>query len=191
MSSYGQQRLERVGKSIQLTADGAPKAKAGGITILWAAVAAASADFAVRPTGETSSGGSGYYEQNPSDDYVYAGDKFLRYGTIMCKIVGGAQAGKFAPYGTTVGSGNTIADATSLSIAKGDVYALNYSVHEYELGSDHLGAAIDGGRIFAARALVVGINPNAAAEATALGLVAAMPRADFEAVLPNFTYALD
>ncbi len=188
MSTYGQTRLDRVGKSIQVTADGAPKAKAGGITTAWSLIAAFAADFTVRPTGETNPAGSGFYEQNPSDDFVYAGEKYLRYGSIMCRIVGGTADGLFAPFGTDLTT-----PGGALSTAKGDVYVLNESVHENEPGSDHGGAAIDGGRIFAKRLLVIGLNPAAAAEVTALhgATVTAMPRATFEAALPNFTYVAE
>lgn len=140
MATYGYEVIERVGRSIQVSADGNPMQKAGGITIAWETITAAVADYEVRPAGETIS--TNFLSNNsPADDYVYAGQKFARYGTVMCRIVGGTYAGKFAPYGTASGS---LAGGT-LSKNRGDVYILNQSVNKDDANSDHGGEAIDGG----------------------------------------------
>ena len=142
MSSYGYNQYEKIGRGISVSVDGRPQYKAGGITVAWAAVTAANADFEVRPEGETS-GLSFYGTGAPADDYVYAGEKFIRWGTVMCKIIGGTYDGKYAPYGT---SGGNLAGGT-LSKANGDCFILPESIHEAALGSDHP-AVIQGGLVF-------------------------------------------
>lgn len=162
MSTYGQEILETVGSGIQVLADGEPSAKSGGITVLWSAVPASTVDAT--------------YE---SDVEVEIGDKFMRYGTILCRIEGGASAGMFAPYGTTVGGGMTIPDATGLSTARGDVYILNESVFDTDYASDHP-AVIDGGRVYMERLQVenYGVTPTDFTE---------LPEATFIAAFPNVT----
>lgn len=138
MSTYGRVSLESVGRGIQVTADGAPKAKAGGVTIEWAAVVAATADANLSPIGEGL--------DVPSDDFVYTGEKYLRYGQIVCKLVGGTSAGKYVPYGATSGLGGGTVSTT----AKGDWYILNQTVHEGNVNSDHP-PAIEGGLLWRSR----------------------------------------
>lgn len=127
MATYGIESFDKVGSGITVTADGAPKQKHGGITIDWSSVAAHSVDTM-------------YLDF----DYVKAGEKFIRYGTIMCRLVGGTNAGKFVPYGVTPVSG------TAASAGKGDWFILNRSVHEEDRMSDHV-EAIEGGRVYANR----------------------------------------
>lgn len=140
MSNYGYSVVERVGRSISVSADGRPEVKAGGITIAFAALTAVSTDAEIRPEGETVST-SFLSNQSPADDYVYAGEKFIRYGTVMVRVSGGTYTGKFVPYGTS-GTGGTLLKT------KGDVYILNNSVHDYNYSSDHDGQAFEGGLIW-------------------------------------------
>ncbi len=140
MASYGRSVLERVGMSISVSADGNPEVKAGGITIGWGAITAVSADAEVRPEGETVNT-SFYSNQSPADDFIYAGEKFIRYGTIMCRVSGGTYDQKFVPYGTS-GTGGT------LLFQKGDAFILNRSVHDYSYNSDHDGQAFEGGLVW-------------------------------------------
>ena len=71
MSTYGQKSLENVGRSIQVSADGAPVAKAGGVTIDWSAVPASTVE-----------------RTYPDGDVVHIGEKFLRYGQIVVRDSG-------------------------------------------------------------------------------------------------------
>jgi len=138
MSNYGYNVIERVGMGISVSADGCPQVKAGGITIAFSLITAVAADGEVRPEGETVD--TNFLSNNsPADDYVYAGEKFIRYGTIMSRISGGTSAGKFVPYGTTPVGGGTLLKTP------GDMYVLNRSVHDYNYSSDHDGQAMDGG----------------------------------------------
>jgi hypothetical protein len=150
MSTYGYTILEKVGTSIQVCADGNPEMKAGGVTLAWAAIAAASASYEVNSpvdgaTGFTSFLGTG----SLATDYVTAGEKFLRYGTVLCRIVGGTYDGKFAPYGTASGS----LASGALSKAPGDMFITNESVHEANSGSDHP-PVLEGGKCWKHRLVV-------------------------------------
>lgn len=131
MATFGYKDIQRVGRGIQVSADGNPLAKAGGVTVEWATITAASADYEVRPEGEV--GTANFLSVNaPADDYVYAGEKFIRYGTVLCKIVGGTSDGKYAPYGSTSGLGGGV-----LSTARGDMFICNESMHDTDYASDH------------------------------------------------------
>lgn len=141
MSTYGYNLVTRIGRSIQVTADGELESKAGGITLAWAAVTAAASDYEVRPAGETVNA-SFLNNVSPADDYVYTGEKFIRYGTVVCRISGGTLAGKFAPYGSTSIGGGTLLKT------RGNVYILNESVHEDDTNSDHAGQPFEGGLVF-------------------------------------------
>lgn len=140
MGSYGRELITRVGKGIKVSADGNPLCKAGGITIAWPAVTAQSGDAEIRPEGETVD--TNFLTNNsPADDYAYDGEKYLRYGTVVCRISGGTYAGKFAPYGSTPSGG-------TLLLTKGDMFILNQTIHEYDYSSDHGGQPIYGGLCF-------------------------------------------
>lgn len=146
MSTYGRVVYTRTGFGIQVSADGNPTAKVGGITVEWAAIPAASADYEVRPNGELVDTNF-LSNASPADDYVFAGKKFLRYGTVMCKLIGGTSAGKYVPYGSTTGLGGG-----AISTAVGDWVILNSSKHEEDYNSDHP-QAIVGGQVFKHRLL--------------------------------------
>lgn len=146
MSTYGRQIFTRAGFGIQVSADGNPTAKLGGITVEWAAIPAAAADYEVRPNGELVDTNF-LSNASPADDYVYAGKKFLRYGTVMCKLIGGTSAGKYVPYGSTTGLGGG-----TISTASGDWVILNSSKHEEDYHSDHP-QAIVGGQVYKHRLL--------------------------------------
>jgi hypothetical protein len=150
MSSYGQSVLEKVGASIAVCADGKPECKAGGITLEWATVTAASGDYEVNPPSDGATGFGSFVGVNSlATDYVASGEKFLRFGQVVCKIVGGTYDGYYAPYGTASGS---LASGV-LSKAAGDIYFLNESVHEGYNNSNHP-QAIEGGLCWKYRLLV-------------------------------------
>jgi hypothetical protein len=71
-NTYGQQTVGTFGTSIRVSADGQPEMKAGGVTIDWTAVAAAGSDSTL--------------EDGVS---ILTGDKYLRYGQVICLITGG------------------------------------------------------------------------------------------------------
>lgn len=141
MSTYGYNRYEKIGGGIQVSADGQLEQKAGGITIDWGAITAASVDAEIRPAGETINTNF-LSSASPADDYITAGDKYIRYGTVVCRISGGTSAGKFAPYGSTSIGGGTLLKT------KGNMYILNRTVKESDYNSDHGGEAFDGGLVW-------------------------------------------
>lgn len=131
MSTFGQETFEKIGSGITVSADGSPVAKAAGVTIAWSEVAAQTVDSV-----------------QESYDYVTAGEKYIRYGTVLVRILTATDAtlvGKFVPYGTPAPSGGSLSSGS-----RGDWVILNRSVHENDKMSDHV-EAIDGGRVFAKR----------------------------------------
>lgn len=146
MSTYGRSVYDKISHGIQVSADGMPLAKAGGITLEWGAVTAAASDYVVRPNGEIGSANFLSTDAFP-DDFVYTGQKYLRWGQVVCRLNGGTSAGKFVPYGATSGLGGG-----TIMTSKGDMYILNHSVHEEDYNSDHP-EAIDGGLLWKHRIL--------------------------------------
>jgi hypothetical protein len=73
-STFGRTIFETAGRSIQVSADGRPEAKIAGLTVDWSTIAAlAGADITL-------------------DDgvVIHVGDKYLRYGQVLC-LIGGAE----------------------------------------------------------------------------------------------------
>jgi len=130
MGTYGRETLPDVGKGIQVSADGRPEAKAGGVTIDWSTVAASTADRV-------------YLE----GDLVTSGEKFLRFGQIVCKI---AASDYYGPFDSGASDGRQ-------TLTKGDCYILNESVHENSPHSSHP-PAIFGGVVWKKRLLVQGVD---------------------------------
>lgn len=133
MSTFGLVTLERIGRSPQVSADGNPRAKVGGVTIDWSTVTAATVDTT--------------YESN---DFVLSGDKFIRYGTVVCKIT---ASGLYGPYNAGASDGRQ-------TLTKGNCYVINESVHQTDPHSDHP-SVIDGGRVWKQRLFVVGAGAGA------------------------------
>lgn len=147
MATYGYKEVQRVGSGIQVLVHGKDvNWKVGGVTIDWAAITAESADREIRPAGETVN--TNFLSSNaPADDYVYAGEKFIRYGTVLCRISGGTYDGYFAPYGSTsIGGG-------ALLKTRGNMYICNMSVHDGDVASDHAHGVFEGGTVWKYRLL--------------------------------------
>lgn len=142
MATYGYKEVQRVGQGIQVLVHGKDvNWKVGGVTIFWDAITAEASDREVRPAGETVN--TNFLSSNsPADDYLYAGEKFIRYGTVLCRINGGTADGKFAPYGsTTIGGG-------ALLKTRGDMFISNLSIHDGDIASDHGRGVFDGGTVW-------------------------------------------
>lgn len=185
MSSFEQYSLGNVGSGISVTADGSPGAKVGGVTIVWASVPTVAANRTFKDS-----------------DLVEAGEKFIRYGTLVCRITAAADAteiGKFAPFDGTGAATSYADDATrAVSLVEGDVFIVNRSVHQDDPKSDHL-EVIDEGRVYKRRLLVVGYGdgtggyPDAATDAadlTALSLTA-FPSATLKTALPQVYFVTE
>lgn len=131
MSAFGLETFDKIGSGITVSSDGSPVAKAAGVTIAWSEVPAETANAT--------------YE---SFDYVVAGEKYIRYGTVLVRILTATDTtliGKFIPYGLPAPAGGTVSAGS-----RGDWVILNRSVHENDRASDHV-EAIEGGRVYAKR----------------------------------------
>lgn len=153
MGTYGYKEIQRVGTGIQtLVHLHDAEWKAGGVTIDWGSVTAETTDpyREVRPAGETSS--TNWLSSNaPANEFVYLGEKYIRYGTVLCRISGGTSAGKFAPYGSTSIGGGTLLKT------RGNMYICNLSIHEQDTNSDHGKGVFEGGLVWKYR-LVANTN---------------------------------
>lgn len=178
MSTFGRYDFGKFGSGISCTADGSPVAKVAGVRLAWGAIPAVAAARVFKDA-----------------DTVDAGEKFVRYGTIICRITAATDAtevGKFMPYMALPGGGRT------LSTEEGDVFLVNRSVRENDVLSDHA-EALDGGRMYKRRLLVVGYGdgtggyPDAATDAadlTALGITAFVA-ATFKTALPQIYFVTE
>jgi hypothetical protein len=90
-----------------------------------------------------------------SDGTVIAvGEKYLRYGQIVCRITTG---GKYGPYDPGAGDGRAV-------LTRGACYALNRTALAAEMMDEYC-EAIEGGRVWRARL----IQSEAVAHTLALG----------------------
>jgi hypothetical protein len=85
-NAFGRQVLDQVGVSLQLSADGQPEVKSGGITLDWTTIAAVGADVTF-----------------PSGFFVPSGEKYIRYGQVVNRIVAAAQVQTITVTGTPTG----------------------------------------------------------------------------------------
>lgn len=139
-----------------VSADGNPILKAGGATIDWSLVAAASGDT-------TLADGS----------VVRDGQKYLRYGQVLTKVT---ATGFYAPYDSALTQGSQL-------IAQGSIYVLDQTVLQYPSGSsllggvnDQIGGLIEGGSVWLDRIIQAGSGSHSkAAGPTLAELLAAMP----------------
>lgn len=125
-SSFGRTVNETTGNPVQVTADGSPHWKAGGVTLDWSAVTAVDSDT-------TLSDGT----------VVKAGDKYILYGTVL---VNTGSATEYVPADSDDGSDGLV---------HGETFILNQTVVESNPGSDHP-AVIQGGLVWADRLQVGG-----------------------------------
>ena len=197
MSTFGQYSFGKVGAGISVSADGSPSTKIAGGQLGWAAIVAVAADYTFKDV-----------------DFVEAGEKFIRYGTVLARVTA-ASAGTIALDANIVGKfvpllgGGAAGDYTSyngdatmaVSIAEGDVFVANRSVHEYDVVSDYA-EMIDGGRVYKRRLLVddygdgVVTYPDYAADLadlTALTFATeGLPSAAvFKAALPQISFVVE
>jgi hypothetical protein len=155
--TYGRRILDTFGRSIQLTADGKPEAKAGGVTIDWAATVTAVAGADVTWL----------------DSFVVKiGEKGLRYGQVVClitSVVGGSVIGNYGPYDPAATDGRQ-------TLTRGSCFLLNESMHENMAASNHP-PVIEGGLVFVSRVIQSGVGAaSLAAGPTLANLLAAFPR---------------
>lgn len=85
-SSFGQTLLQQVGNSLSVSADGRPRAKIAGVTVDWNTVAAVGADTNVSV-----------------GIIIPAGEKFIRHGQVLCRILTTAEVQTVTVGGTPTG----------------------------------------------------------------------------------------
>jgi hypothetical protein len=149
---YGRQTLGTVGSNVEVSADGAPECKIGGVTIDWATVAAVAGADVTYNDGVT----------------VKVGEKALRYGQVINLIT---ASGKYGPFDPAAADGRqTLGD---------DVYVLNRTALANE-PVDEYPQAIYGGRVWLARIIQSGVGAaSLAAGPTLAALKGALPRLKF------------
>lgn len=156
MSTMGRTVLtETTGRPVQLTADGSPEWKTAGVTVDWSTVAAV----------------SGADVTYLDDTVVVIGKKGMRIGQVLTKIT---ASGEFGPYDSAAVDGRQL-------MVRGEIYILNQSVLEDELGSDHP-PVIEGGLVWRDRLLI---------STGAASLAAGPTVATFETAFPRIRYVKD
>ncbi len=179
--NFGQRiKVDSFVRGVQLSADGFPKAKAGGVKFDWSSVAALAKDT--------------YLSDQLNQDGVPGLDaraipkdsKVVRFGTPISRKADG-----------------TFELAQTGSFAKGDLYLVNETVvlapgAEF---ADREPIAIDGGRVFKARVLssdtadaasdISGAAIGKDVDGAAVSVTGLPTLAEIEAALPTITYALD
>lgn len=168
-NSIGERTLFTItgGRSIQVSADGAPKYKAGGVTVDWTTIPVCPANGGTY-YGAAVANGIATFEDTVQVD---VGTRAIRYGTILMKDAG---TGKFRPALTADGG----------ALKRSETFIVNETWLEEDNMSAHPGV-IDGGRVFEKRVAHVGNM------ATYDGSAVPPTKAQIEAVLPGIVYAID
>lgn len=141
MSTFSQYSYGSFGSGISVSADGSPVAKVAGVEVDWESVAAHTAAVT--------------YDDS---DSVEVDEKFIRYGTVLCRIatasVDSTKVGKFAPYGTTSSGADTIT-LSNAADGQGNWVVVNRSVHENDVNSSYP-EVIEAGRVYIDRLNIEG-----------------------------------
>jgi hypothetical protein len=123
-NSFGRSTVENIGQGIQVTSDGRPEMKPGGISVDWTTVAAvAGADITLN-----------------DGVIVKVGEKYLRYGQVMC-LIGTAEV-QTATWtgGPTAGSAVLTLPAGNSGPAQSTVpLAFNAAAADVQAGLEALG----------------------------------------------------
>lgn len=150
-TNIGTRTITQSGREVRALVDAQKgRFKVAGVTIDWTTVATNPSDTTL-----------------PDGTVIPAGTKYLRYGQPLVKIT---ASGKFGPVDTSAADGRQTVDNTR----RGEIYILNRTVAESELGSDVIGDVFDGGNVFSDRLVVGGAN-----QATLAQIQTAMPGLTF------------
>lgn len=146
------------GVPIQVTYDGHIEWKAGSIKIDWSTVAAVSGSDAVLASDQIT---------------VPIGQKYLRYGQVMCEITSTNLYGPYDPAAT--GTGRDVLTRGKCGILNWTV--LQNGVLNITAGNTEDWNVIEGGRVWLPRILQVGTGTASLAAGPQLaGLLAVLPR---------------
>lgn len=151
MPSFGPSTIHQGGRGVMAlkTVGADTQWKVAGVTIDWATVTAVGSDTTL-----------------PDGRIIKAGDKYLRYGQVLCRITTG---GKFGPYASGASDGRQ-------TLTNGDCFVLNETVVYSEAGSDHP-AVFDGGNVYPERLTDVAGAPALSALRTAFPRLAGLATA--------------
>jgi hypothetical protein len=130
-NAFGRQILETTGRSIQVSADGKPLTKAGGITIDWTTIAAQAGSDVTYLDGVL----------------VKVGEKALRYGQVVSLIT---ATGLYGPYDPAA------ADGRQNAPVRGECYIVNETFKEDEVASNYP-PVLEGGLVFLNRIIQSGV----------------------------------
>lgn len=147
----------------RVSADGNPTYKAGGITLDWSLVTAASGNVTL---------GDG--------SVILDGQKYLRYGQILTRIT---ASGKYGPYDADLTQGSEL-------LVRGRCFILDQTILQYPSGSsllsavnDQIGGVFDGGSVWFARILQSGVATHTK--------IAGPTKAEFLAAFPLVQIVMD
>jgi hypothetical protein len=134
----------------RVSADGKPQYKAGGITIDWSLITAASGD------------------QTLADGSV------INYGQVLCRV---ASNGKYAPYDPSGTTGQEVLTNGRAFILDQTVTQYATGTAILSAVNDQIGEAIDGGSVWLARIIQSGVATHSlSAGPTLAELITAFPR---------------
>ncbi len=134
-NTFGRSIIELAGRSIQVSADGSPNFKMGGVTIDWTTVVGSAGDVTLL---------DGLLVKN--------GEKYLRYGQVVSMIT---ATGFYGPYDPAAIDGRQNQN-------RGQMYVVNESFKEDEVASNHP-PVIEGGLVFLNRIIQSGVGVHSLA----------------------------
>jgi hypothetical protein len=123
----------------QVSADGNPQYRAGGITLDLTTIPAASGSDVTLADGSV----------------ITAGEQYMRYGQILCRITSGASTGKYGPYKQNASDGRQTMTRGKCFILD-QTWLLNPAGASFAgLGAtDTIGGVFDGGLVWQDRLLI-------------------------------------
>ena len=178
-NTYGIKTLftETLGRTIQVSADGAPKYKAGGVTVDWTSIPACPANGDTY-YGKTVASGKVTFEDGVE---VKTGEKAIRYGSVLVY-----DATQDAVSSTTGG----YILAVSGTLVRSQTFIVNETWLEDDYVSSHPGV-MDGGRMFRDRIVTSGSAPGNGITVYVTGGSTPPTNAQVEAAMPAVLWALD
>ena len=130
---FGTRTISTTGRQLRVSADGHPRWKAGGVTIDWSTVTPVNGDTTL-----------------PDGTVIKAGDSYIRYGTVLCRIT---ASGKFGPYAAAANDGRQ-------TLRRGDCYLVDQTFLRSGIHADER-SVIEGGLVYLPRIIgAAGVTGN-------------------------------
>jgi hypothetical protein len=175
MASYGQTITNKFATGVHVSANERYEEKVAGVTIDWSTVIAPTVDGVILPSFSSTATTPISSSQQQAAGYFTAGYKYMRLGTVLCKISGGTKAGFFAPYGAGAG----VLGGGTLLKTRGNMFVLNSNVYETDPGDTHC-PVIESGKVFLERIVQNGTG--------AADTLAGPTKAELDSAFPGFLY---